>query len=453
MKLSISIKNIQHISSLFLELDLGENKLTCLAGRNGIGKTTLVKAVQNLKFADTFAQTSPASIFRDDSSILYRVNGAEYRFDYDSNLRSLNPKILIPEDLKNSIDVELPMPYGQRFNFFEDIIRADGEIRRAIILGQHQKPTELIELLNHIYGTDKFDDLVQVGVKKKDYYCILLGESKYIREDYLSSGEFFLISLYRKIKNLNKLIVIDEIDISLDAAAQTRLAERLRDFCRKYEVNILFTTHSLPLMKTLDHGELYYIEAQGEELIPRLASYNLIKSLLYGFQDWDKYILTEDEVLSDMLEYLIDNFRQELFYRYKVIYIGAAQSVVNLLRRNTTEEFFSAKSNVIAVLDGDQRIYAWANNSENTYFLPIESVEKAVHYHYANGPNILSDALQVELPLKPKDLYRCLMRQGVLTQRGVFAFLKESHQEAFEPLVRVLKAFLMKPEDYRLPGT
>lgn len=446
MNLSIKINNIQHIKSMSIDLCLDDHKLTCLAGKNGIGKTTLIKAVQNLKFADTFAQTSPSSIFRNDSSITYWADATEYQFNYDPNLRSLNPKILIPEELKNNIDVELPMPHGQRFNFFDNIIKSDGEIRRSIVLGQYKKPIELIELLNHIYKTEKFENLIQITVNKFDYYCILLDDSKYIREDYLSSGEFFLISLYRKIKNLKKLIVIDEIDISLDAAAQTKLAARLREFCTKYGVNILFTTHSLPLMKTLEHGELFYLDELDGGIAPRLASYNLIKSLLYGFRDWDKYILTEDDILKDLLEYLIDKFRQDLFFRYKIIYIGTATSVVNLLKRNVTEEYFSEKPNVIAVLDGDQKIYGWAKKSENTYFIPIESVEKAIYHHYSNGPNKITELNPSGDVKKPKDLYNTIIHEGKISQRELFHYLHSSHKEEFEPLENVLKRFLLKPE-------
>lgn len=428
-----------------LDLDLNEHKLTCLAGKNGIGKTTLIKAVQNLRFADTFAQTSPSSIFRDNSSICYNADYVEYRFDYDSNLRSLNPRLLIPEDIKANIDVELPMPHGQRFNFFESIIKADGEIRRSIVLGQHQRPEELIDLLNYIYATTKFNDLVQITVGKSDYYCILLDNSKYIREDYLSSGEFFLISLYRKIKNKKKLIAIDEIDISLDAAAQTKLASRLREFCIKYNVNILFTTHSLPLMKTLRHGELFFMDELDGNIAPRLASYNLIKSILYGFRDWDRYILTEDEMLKDFLEFLIDDFRQEVFYRYKIIYIGPAPSVVNLLKRNVLEEFFSERSNVIAILDGDQKIFGWAKKAEDTYFIPIDSVEKSIHSHYGSGPNELTERVNIVGEKKPKDLYGAIIEQGLMTQNELFSFIKAVHEADFVDLIGTLKKFLLKP--------
>jgi ABC-type Mn2+/Zn2+ transport system ATPase subunit len=84
--------------------------------------------------------------------------------------------------------------------------------------------------------------MVEVTAKGKRYYAIVKDDGTYIREDYLSSGEYFLINLYRTIKGSSQLIVIDEIDISLDAAAQANLAKWLRGFT-KYERKILY--HSL----------------------------------------------------------------------------------------------------------------------------------------------------------------------------------------------------------------
>jgi AAA15 family ATPase/GTPase len=46
----VTIKNIQHIS----ELQLIFLKIGCIVGKNGIGKTTLVKAINNLQSTDTF---------------------------------------------------------------------------------------------------------------------------------------------------------------------------------------------------------------------------------------------------------------------------------------------------------------------------------------------------------------------------------------------------------------
>ncbi|WP_232254013.1 AAA family ATPase [Pseudomonas glycinae] len=54
MQLSVELKNIQHVKSLTFCVDLSENKLTCIVGKNGIGKTTLIKAILNFRSADTF---------------------------------------------------------------------------------------------------------------------------------------------------------------------------------------------------------------------------------------------------------------------------------------------------------------------------------------------------------------------------------------------------------------
>jgi len=80
MKISIEIESIQHVSMLKFDIDLTLNKLTCLVGKNGIGKTTLIKAIQNLRFADTFAQTSQPGIFSSASLIKYQVDAANYFF-------------------------------------------------------------------------------------------------------------------------------------------------------------------------------------------------------------------------------------------------------------------------------------------------------------------------------------------------------------------------------------
>ncbi|MGF7113829.1 ABC-type dipeptide/oligopeptide/nickel transport system ATPase subunit [Pseudomonas laurylsulfatiphila] len=443
MLLAIDIEQIQHIKSMKLSINLNDNKLTCLVGKNGVGKTTLIKAFQNLQFADTFTQTSPASIFSAHSAINYSVDATQYQFGYDAKLRSLNSKTIIPDEIKKNIDVELPMPFGKRFNFWDTIVRADLDIRSAIVLNRYEKPLELIEMLNDIYSTTKFNDLIQVTVKKIDYYCILLEDSRYIREDYLSSGEFFLISLYRKVKNYRKLIVIDEIDISLDAAAQTKLATTLRAFCQKYAVNILFTTHSLPLMKTLNPGELFHMEETNGIISPSPASYNYIKSILFGFKGWDRYILTEDDVLQKFLEFIIDKFRSEIFFKYKTIYIGGGPNVVDLLKRNASEEFFGIKDNVIAVLDGDQSELRYARKSPNTFCIPLKSVEKAIYTDYQDGVNRLTDITGVVDAVDAKDLYKKLIKNSIMSEFDIFNYLYTDDKIDFAPITEKLKVFLL----------
>ncbi|OFJ47796.1 hypothetical protein BA896_001020 [Janthinobacterium lividum] len=231
--------------------------------------------------------------------------------------------------------------------------------------------------MQSIYANKKFENLVEVRIRKVPYYAILVGNNYYLREDYFSSGEYFLISLYRRIISGYMAIFIDEIDISLDAAAQVRLVEWLRKFKETYSTTFVFTTHSLPMMRMLTSNELFYMEecADGSTSIEK-KSYGFIKSTLFGFRGWDKYILTEDEVLKDFLEYFIVNYCEKSFYQHKIIYVGGGTNTTDLMVRNTTENFFSKEAkNVIVVLDGDQR-NSGHSKKDNVYCIPMESVEK-----------------------------------------------------------------------------
>lgn len=167
MKINLEIHNIQHVKQMKFHIDLSLNALTCIVGKNGVGKTTLIKALQTLRFADTFTQTSQPGIFKNDSLIRYNIDGEEYQFSYDADIRSLNSKDIIPSAIKENIDVELPIPYGQRFSFFQTLTKADSEIRSNIVLETYERPAELIDFLNSIYSTTKFNNLIRLKVKKK----------------------------------------------------------------------------------------------------------------------------------------------------------------------------------------------------------------------------------------------------------------------------------------------
>jgi ABC-type multidrug transport system ATPase subunit len=347
---------IQHIKELYFNIDLSKNQLICIVGKNGAGKTTLVRAIQNLKFADTFTTTASPYIFNKNSLIRYTIDGEVYEFQYNSKLLTIDTKSIVHKEIKQGIYAELPIPHGERFNHFQRLSEIDEELRKSISLEEYSKPDDLIEFLSKIYKSDRFENLKEIKIKGKRYYFILKENGFYIREDYLSSGEHFIINLYKIIQRQCKLIVIDEIDISLDASAQVHLIAELRVFCEQYGVNIVFTTHSLALMETLKDAELYYMENNNAEVSLKEVTYNYIRSELFCFQGrWDKYILVEDDVLEQYISHLINQNKTPPFFTYKIIYIGGASNVIDLMKRNEIAHFFSSPENVISILDGDKK--------------------------------------------------------------------------------------------------
>jgi ABC-type multidrug transport system ATPase subunit len=440
MQLCIELNNIQHVNSLRLELDLDRNGLTCIVGKNGIGKTTLIKSIRNLKNADTFSKMAQSGTIKANSRISYTYGDEAYNFEYDSQLDDLNSKTVIPAELKRKLEVELPMPWGQRFNSFQSISSADSDIRTAVMLEEYSSPQELIELLSDVYCDDKFSGIKEIKVGRSSYYVIPLGDDRYVREDHLSSGEFFLISLYRKIKGAAKLIVIDEIDISLDAAAQSRLIGWLRRFCEDEQVNIVFTTHSMAIMRTMREDELNYMYVDQGAVVTKPASYNFIKSVLFGFLGWDRYILTEDPMLEGFFRFLINTHNIPSFYSFQIIPVGGGDNVIQLLRKNAREGFFGAEEHVIAILDGD---YAGSRNERQQYAhcIPFASIEKKIFEDYQGGKYKLVKQLEVE-PAGNKQFRKAIKKFNNVSDQDLYVYLNENYADEISVVCRVLEGFL-----------
>ncbi len=443
------LSNIQHIKKLSFSIDLSENRLTCIVGKNGAGKTTLIRAIGNIQSADTFTKTASPYIFNSDSHIKYTIDEIEYDFKYMPKLQVIDTKSIIDDQIKNSIYVELPIPHGERFNHFQRLSEIDEELRKNISLKKYEEPSELISFLSNVYSSNRFDNLKEISIKKSKYYFILKKDDFYIREDYLSSGEFFVIHLYKMIQRKCKLIVIDEIDISLDASAQVNLINGLRKFCTDCQVNIVFTTHSLALMKTLSDSELHYMENNNVVVTFRNASYNYVKSILFGFKGWDKYILTEDKMLKNYLTYLINQDNNSIFFQYKIIYIGGAGNVVDLMKRNSEEQFFSSLDNVISVLDGDSEKEINKNNNK-VFFIPFESVEKQLFCLYKEG-KLLAKTMFKKEQKNPKELYNSIKEKRCMSDKEIFSFINKEKEEEVGKFKNQLIAFLNAKLNNRSP--
>jgi len=415
----------------------------CLVGRNGAGKTTLVRALRNLSNSDTFVRTATPYAFSNGSRIVYDLDGEQITFAYNDVVRSLDCHEKISKELRDLIAAELPMPYGARFNYFRSASEADQDIRTAIALGTHESPEELISFLNAVYETDRYSAMVEVRLRGKSYYALVREDGTYVREDYLSSGEHFLINLFRTIKGPSKLLVIDEIDLSLDAAAQANLPGWLRGFCEKYDRKILFTTHSLALMQQLEIEELFYMEEQngGVSITPTSFSQAMLK--LFGFIGYDRYIATEDKKLIALIHHLVKKYCPTTLLSYKVIYIGGASQVAGFIESNDTDRFLAAPERVIAILDGDQCKEKYAQN-DRIHMIPLKSVEKALwaaRHEDAEFPFVT----ERENFTSDKDFENYLKAKKIATQEQIFDYLIARQEAGFQSIAHVLTDLLPPP--------
>ncbi len=407
----IELKNIQHIDSLNYTIDLSTPKLHCLVGKNGVGKTTLIKAIQNFKQTDTLDKLSRLNIIKEDSEITYTIDGNRYQFfpQMIDDKYILDTNDAINQEYQKNIDTELPMPNDKRFGLYKKLSDEKDNERGHIAYeiqakfasnSYDDKPQELIDILNRVYDDKNFDTLKQITYKREKYYLIPRDEETYIREDDFSSGEFMIIQIYKLIKNSYKLIVIDELDISLDSRAQVNLLGALQTLAVQNEVNIVFTTHSLAIMKKINNPKelnenLYYMDNNGGIVTIDKRSYNFIKAELFQFTSYAKILLVEDKMLEEYVNYVLRN--EPIYQNYKILYIGGADQVIDLMRRNTTSNFFS-DAQVKSLLDGDKT--SQYSQEPQVLFLPFESIEKELYRLYEN--NHLDDTVTDKDSLEQK---------------------------------------------------
>ncbi len=448
MNIALSFCNIQHVKSMDVEIDLSNSEIACIVGRNGCGKTTLIRALKNVIDATTFSETAAPNIFKVSSQIKYAINGEEITYTYNSKLKALDSKQTLNN--RNLLTVELPIPNGERFKYFQTLGAVDESLRASIVEQSYQSADELIELYSRLYhlfeSPHRFSDLKTIKLKGRDYYFILQPNDFYIRQDYFSSGEYFVLELYRLACMSNRLIVVDELDISLDAAAQVKLLCLLRPILKRSKSKILFTTHSLALMKTLKPKELYFMENHSGNVTIEQRSYSFVKASLFGFKGWDRVILVEDKMAKKFIDWLLKDLSNLCLYN--IIYIGGHQNVFDLYRRNGHENYFDVSNDsVICCLDGDQSAKD-KYQRDGIMFLPFDSVEQKLAELHDAGK--LPNKVPNHERFTSRDRSKKITDQLIGKRKGYKSMMSidEGFQHIFDADVSVIDKFRKELVDF-----
>ncbi len=188
--------------------------------------------------------------------------------------------------------------------------------------------------------------------------------------------------------------------------------------------------------------KLHYMDNNDGIITIHKKSYNYVKSILYGFKGWDKYILTEDEMLQSYLQFVLKD--EPIHKEYKIIYIGGSTNVVSLMKRNSKEEFFSCTEHVISILDADQKNKAYCKDNNNVFYSPFDDIEKQVFKYYKND----EFEFTVEFPKginenkKPKSLYKSIKKHRYMSDNEIFEFINDRNKEGVDTFKKRLIEFL-----------
>ncbi|CDQ10804.1 conserved protein of unknown function [Acidithiobacillus ferrivorans] len=444
----VSIKGIKNINDIDMEFEFPDSNIIVITGKNGVGKTTIVKAFHLLTDPNIFAKSSGEDALGSDSIVSFSLEEiAPFGFFYNEALDGFDTKDVLPSE--NTIASELPIPYGSRFQRFAKIAKFNSEIKTNIASNKYSSATDLIKFLSSVYSSNKFQKLSATIIQQTEFYFILKDNDYYVREDHFSSGEFFLIQLFRLIKSSSKLIIIDELDVALDATAQVNLYSAIKPILHENNSRLIVISHSLAFMETVDDGGLYYLENSSGTVSLEQRSFGYIKSDLFGFRGFDRYILTEDETLAGFIEYLIRHYAMECHYRHITIGVGGFTQVELLVKKNDSEQIFAPHNNVLCVVDGDafQKISASYSGPTRIISSNIDDLELYIYLH--------RDLLFPDVP-KPtycesakdkkasKYYWRWLTKDNMISTDVLYKCIAESENDNTMQLKNEIALFLEK---------
>jgi hypothetical protein len=256
----------------------------------------------------------------------------------------------------------------------------------------------IVEAANKIFETDKFSRLRTINLSRgvgNDAFVLALDGAipTYHSEKHFSLGELCVLKLLRLLKEVsnNSLIIVDELEMALHPRAQVRLLRYLEEQSLAKSLTVIFSTHSVTLLKTIDRRKIIYLENQdnGETQVvygcfPTYAIGN-IASDEETLPDIMLYV--EDQVARDILIAFFEKFSDGRFANpterptTKVVPVGGFNEVVAFLERNRS--VLPNRCVQKAILDGDvsdEILIKWRQANNHIQLDKFQRVENDIKY-------------------------------------------------------------------------
>ena len=205
-----------------------------------------------------------------------------------------------------------------------------------------------------------------------------------------------LISLKYYYENINSykevesILLIDEIDATLHPAFQIKLLNLLKDFSQRYKIQVAFTTHSLTLLEEALNKKMNVIY-----LIDNISSVNQMQDVdIYKIKMYLKSVLRKDIYISRSIPIFTEDDEARLFLKsifeyfdsqYKEKFLGVAQlfhlveaniSADALLNIFKDSKLLRSTMRSICILDGDKN-----RSGENCVIaLPGRKVSRGIDF-------------------------------------------------------------------------
>lgn len=390
----IEICNLRNIKKLRFEIP--NQGVWLLTAGNGAGKTSLLACLRRIDYPSAFQVHFPTSLVspqldnHTNGTVTYEISGEKVEYAYRGERWTPRPrrnsnlfkKLGYPTVTYIGATAERITPRQEDFD-----TKGIRSVKQAIIAAA-----------NDIFDTQKFTALRSINLSRgagNDAFVLHVSNSPntYHSEKHFSLGELCVLKLLRLITEVsnNSMIIIDELEMALHPRAQVKLLRYLEEQAKAKKLTILFSTHSVTLLKTVNRKQIIYLEKQDDgEVRPVIGCYPT-----YALGN----IAADEETLPDIVLYVEDVFARDIVTAFftlfaddkyadpterptlKTIPVGGFQQVVMFLDQNRA--VLPAQVRQQAVLDGDvkdENLKAWSTSKNHKQLAKFQKLANKISY-------------------------------------------------------------------------
>ena len=265
MPTKLTIRDLKNIKSL--EFEIPEPGAYLLTGTNGSGKTSLLTCLSRLRNRNSFqrgfrSSFHPSLDSHRGASVKYEINGQSVIYTYVEErwapLPRRNSGLLAtcgyPAVAYIAADADRVQPQEQEFT------------PRSVRLTNQSLRDEM----SAIFSTDRFSELCYLNLNRggaEKAYLIRQPQPNnkaavYFSERNFSLGELCVLKLLLALEGIpnSSLVLIDELELATHPRAQTQLFVHLNRISQEKNLTIIFSTHSVSLIKGTDRNQVLFLE-------------------------------------------------------------------------------------------------------------------------------------------------------------------------------------------------
>lgn len=271
MATKLIIQNLKNIKRLEFEIPTAGTYL--LTGSNGSGKTSLLTCLSRIGNSGAFQRGFRSSVHRSldshrGASVKYEVNGSSVTYTYVEERWAPLPR-------RNSGLLE-KCGYPEVKYIAADGDRVEPKKDEFAPRSVRSTAQELRDDLNNIFNTRRFDELCYLnlnrGGQNKAYLIRQTRPGKptlYFSERNFSLGELCVLKLLLSLNDIvnGSLVLIDELELAVHPRAQSKLFHHLEKIAKDKDLTIIFSTHSVSLIKTTDRRKILFLQSSDGNVV------------------------------------------------------------------------------------------------------------------------------------------------------------------------------------------